>query len=479
MSKSPVIAFLEEIANNKQLAEDVEKVVGGKDSVESKTKELLSLAKKHHFNFTQEDVASIQGAKRPKISLNTKLSSDGLDEVSGGKGSLKSSLMAFTLLTGLGVGGAALSSMEASAMKTDSAQGQPAVAEESEQHGTQGRPAVAEESEQHGTQWRPAVAGDSEQHGTQDQHQVTEESEQHATLGRPTMDEGVALPKKNRKLETPPDFGAKDKEMLKKLYSEYRQNQKMRSCWDDIRYGAIYRWFGWETRGDSAPYTAVTKTSVTQLSDDFMQLSPAYKTKLQNQSVITYNIFFTKAATAATHRIVVNTKTQEDTLKILRNLVDAFATKKAFCEHIKHFKGYFTNPVRTFKYPAMDTGAMKIDKIVIYFRDEDDTKQEILNLIKDSEAELVPNMSAFYQTGLYEDKDDSDPCNCGVGLGCEVDEMASFTGIRAKLIAQVLKPGESQLTEDEFIKKVKEKFWENGINPSTPHLQDTSGPSGT
>ena len=116
MSKSQSIAFFEEISKNKQLAQEVDKIVGGKNSDETKAKELISLAKEHGFNFTQKEAASAQGE------LKKSLSPEELLEVSGGKGSFKSSLMAMALLAGLGVVGAAMPSMEASAMDGDNHQ---------------------------------------------------------------------------------------------------------------------------------------------------------------------------------------------------------------------------------------------------------------------------------------------------------------------------------------------------------------------
>ncbi len=110
MSKSQAIAFFEEISKNKQLAKEVEKVVGGKNSDEAKAKELISLAKKHKFNFTKKEAASAKGA------LTASLSPEEMLEVSGGKSGLKSSFMAMALLAGLGVSGAAMSSTETSAM---------------------------------------------------------------------------------------------------------------------------------------------------------------------------------------------------------------------------------------------------------------------------------------------------------------------------------------------------------------------------
>ena len=113
MSKKQAIAFFEEISKNQQLAKEVEKVVRGKNSDEAKAKELLSLAKKNGFNFTKEEAACTQGT------LKTSLSPEEMLEVSGGKLNLKSSLMAMALLAGLGVGGATMSSMEASAMEEE------------------------------------------------------------------------------------------------------------------------------------------------------------------------------------------------------------------------------------------------------------------------------------------------------------------------------------------------------------------------
>ena len=109
MSKSQAIAFFEEISKNNKLAKEVEKVVGGKKSDEAKAKELISLAKKYNFNFTQKEAASAQS------SLKKSLSPEEMLEVSGGKCGLKSSFMAMALLAGLGVGGAAMFSTEASA----------------------------------------------------------------------------------------------------------------------------------------------------------------------------------------------------------------------------------------------------------------------------------------------------------------------------------------------------------------------------
>ncbi len=98
MSKKQAISFLKEITKNKQLAEKVNEVVGGQDTSQAKAARLLSLAKKNHFNFTTEDVASA------KDELKTALRFEDLREVSGGRNKAMSAFMALTLLTGgLGV----------------------------------------------------------------------------------------------------------------------------------------------------------------------------------------------------------------------------------------------------------------------------------------------------------------------------------------------------------------------------------------
>lgn len=86
MSKAQAISFFKEVAKNEQLAEEVKKVVGGNNSNETKAKELISLANKHDFNFTQEEAATVQ------TELKISLSDEELLKVSGGKGDLKSAL---------------------------------------------------------------------------------------------------------------------------------------------------------------------------------------------------------------------------------------------------------------------------------------------------------------------------------------------------------------------------------------------------
>ena len=111
MSKKQAIAFFEEISKNQQLAQEVERVVEGKDSDEAKAKELISLAQRYNFNFTPEEAAEAQ------VELKKPLSPEEMLEVSGGKLNLKSSVMAAAMLLGLGATGATLHNMEASAMK--------------------------------------------------------------------------------------------------------------------------------------------------------------------------------------------------------------------------------------------------------------------------------------------------------------------------------------------------------------------------
>ena len=90
MAENQAISFFEEISKNKKLAEEVNKVVGEKISDEAKAKEIVSLAKVYGFSLTPKDV----------VSAGEKLSLDDLSEVSGGKGGLKSGLMAMALLAG-------------------------------------------------------------------------------------------------------------------------------------------------------------------------------------------------------------------------------------------------------------------------------------------------------------------------------------------------------------------------------------------
>ena len=142
MSKSQTTSFLEEISKNKHLAKEIEKVVGGNNSNETKAKELLSLAYKYGFNFTKEEIQSIKGT----------FLFEKLNEVIGGKGAIKSSFLAMTLLAGLAIGGAALSNTETIA-----------IMEPTEIHGnTHSRPPVVEDFEEDGTQGPPPVNKKSE-----------------------------------------------------------------------------------------------------------------------------------------------------------------------------------------------------------------------------------------------------------------------------------------------------------------------------
>ena len=118
MSKSQAIAFFEEISKNQQLAQAVEKVIGEKTSDKAKSKELISLAKHHGFNFTQEEAASVGGA------LKVSLSQKDMLEVSGGDG-FKSSVMAMALLACLGGSVSTLPNIVTSAMKPNHQQASP------------------------------------------------------------------------------------------------------------------------------------------------------------------------------------------------------------------------------------------------------------------------------------------------------------------------------------------------------------------
>ena len=149
-------------------------------------------------------------------------------------------------------------------------------------------------------------------------------------------------------------------------------------------------------------------------------------------------------------------------------------TKQNVSNYISSFKGLLT----TFDSQPLITNSrlIKSDKIVIYFYDNEDSnvKQEILNLIKDAGSEISPSMSAFYQTGLYEDKAANDPYNHGVGFGRQL-QGTSFTEIRTESIINALNNAThldiSQQTEYYFINNVKLEFLKNGIDPQTPHLQ--------
>lgn len=110
MAENQAISFFEEISKNKKLAEEVNKVVGGNLSDEAKANKILSLVKEQNFNFTPEDV----------VNAGEKLSLDDLSEVSGGKGGLKSGLMAMALLAGgMGVTGAATTLMSDAAIPAE------------------------------------------------------------------------------------------------------------------------------------------------------------------------------------------------------------------------------------------------------------------------------------------------------------------------------------------------------------------------
>ena len=118
MSKSQAVAFFEEISKNNKLAKEVEKVVGGKTSDEAKAKDLISLAKTHRFNFTQEDAIEAQSELKKVLLPEEMLEVSGGDEV-------KSSVMAMALLACLGGSVSTLSNIETSAMKTNHQQASP------------------------------------------------------------------------------------------------------------------------------------------------------------------------------------------------------------------------------------------------------------------------------------------------------------------------------------------------------------------
>ena len=111
MPKSQSIAFFEAISKDKQLAEEVKEVVDGQAANQEKAKKLLSLAKAHGFNFTKNEALSLT-----REELKTSLKIESLSNASGGaKGSIKPAVMAAFLLAGMGISGAAMPKMEASA----------------------------------------------------------------------------------------------------------------------------------------------------------------------------------------------------------------------------------------------------------------------------------------------------------------------------------------------------------------------------
>ncbi len=111
MSKEQAKGFFEAISRDKQLAEAVKEVVGGRTSNEVKAKALFDLASGHGFNFSKNEAISLT-----RDELKTSLKIESLSDVSGGaKGSIKPAVMAAFLLAGMGVSGAAMSNMEASA----------------------------------------------------------------------------------------------------------------------------------------------------------------------------------------------------------------------------------------------------------------------------------------------------------------------------------------------------------------------------
>ena len=90
MSKEQAKGFFEAISKDEKLNEEVKDVMGGQATKQEKAKELLSLAKRNNFNFTEDE-------------LKTSLSREDLADIAGGSGvgqAVVSSIMATTL--GLG-----------------------------------------------------------------------------------------------------------------------------------------------------------------------------------------------------------------------------------------------------------------------------------------------------------------------------------------------------------------------------------------
>lgn len=93
MSKEQAKGFFEAISKDKQLAEEVNAVMGGQATNQEKAKELLSLAKRRNFNFTEDE-------------LKMSLSVEDLADVSGGMFSLSLlSRLGLSVLNMFGFGG--------------------------------------------------------------------------------------------------------------------------------------------------------------------------------------------------------------------------------------------------------------------------------------------------------------------------------------------------------------------------------------
>lgn len=91
MSKEQAKEFFEAISKDKKLNEEVKDLLSGQATNEEKTKGLLSLAKRHNFNFTEDE-------------LKTSLSIDDLADVSGGMWSSLGRL-GLSVLNMFGIGG--------------------------------------------------------------------------------------------------------------------------------------------------------------------------------------------------------------------------------------------------------------------------------------------------------------------------------------------------------------------------------------
>ncbi len=93
MSQEQAKGFFEAISKDKQLAEQVKDVMGGQATNQEKAKELLSLAKAHNFNFTEDE-------------LKRSLSREDLVDIAGGGGVLSSlGSMVVGIMQMFGVGG--------------------------------------------------------------------------------------------------------------------------------------------------------------------------------------------------------------------------------------------------------------------------------------------------------------------------------------------------------------------------------------
>ncbi len=91
MSKEQAKGFFEAISKDKQLADEVKEVVRGQATNQEKAKELLSLAKAHNFNFTEDE-------------LKRSLSREDLADIAGGS-ELGQAVVSGIMASTLGLGG--------------------------------------------------------------------------------------------------------------------------------------------------------------------------------------------------------------------------------------------------------------------------------------------------------------------------------------------------------------------------------------